>query len=62
MSEAKITVNAGGLGGKELEEVVDKDIAKFDEYFQRTLKNDPLVGSERAILKTYLHWKSVASK
>jgi hypothetical protein len=43
---------------KELEHAIDADIAAFDEYFQRELKNDPLVRPERAILKTYLHYKA----
>jgi hypothetical protein len=40
----------------DLEVDVDADIKAFGEYFQ-SLPNDPLVGSERAIIKTYLHWK-----
>lgn len=43
---------------KKLEEAVDADLDAFDEYFQRELKNEPLIRSERAILKTYLHYKT----
>jgi len=39
------------------EEAVDAELASFDAWFQNTLKNAPLVKSERAILKTYLAWK-----
>lgn len=39
----------------QIEQVVDADIAKFDAYFQ-TLGNDPLVRSEKAIIKTFLHY------
>jgi len=46
------------LVGAELEATVDEDIAEFDTYFQKALRNEPLVFSERAILKTYLHWKT----
>ena len=46
------------LEGADLEAAVDEDIAEFDRYFQQALKNEPLVFSERAILKTYLHWKT----
>jgi len=43
--------------------VVDADIAAFGEYFQRELKNDePLSKSEKAILKTYLWWKTHPEK
>lgn len=37
-----------------VEPLVDASIDEFNEYFQRVLKNDPLIPSERAILKTYL--------
>lgn len=36
---------------------VDADIEKFDKYFQEELKNDPLIPSEKAMLKTYLWFK-----
>jgi hypothetical protein len=39
-----------------LEATVDADIRRFGAYFQ-SLGNDPLVRSEIAILKTYMHWK-----
>lgn len=45
--------------GERLSKAVDKDIAKFDEYFQRELKNDPLTKGEKAIIKTYLHYQLV---
>lgn len=41
---------------KVAEVVVDQDIEAFNTYFEG-LGNDPLVKSERAIIKTYLHWK-----
>lgn len=46
------------LVGAELEAAVDEDIVEFDQYFQQVLQNEPLVLSERAILKTYLYWKT----
>jgi hypothetical protein len=51
-----------GADGAALEEAVDADIAKFNEYFQRELKNDPLIKSEIAMLKTYLWWKTHQEK
>ena len=43
--------------------VADADIGAFDEYFQRVLKNDePLSKSEKAILKTYIWWKTHPEK
>lgn len=38
------------------EAAVDADIRRFDEWFQG-LNNDPLIRSEVAIIKTYLHYK-----
>ncbi len=39
-----------------VEVAVDKSIADFDKWFQ-SLGNDPLVSSERAILKTFLFFE-----
>lgn len=36
--------------------VADNEIAKFDEFFQRELGNDPLTRGEKATIKTYLHF------
>lgn len=41
-----------------LEQVVDADIAEFEEYFCKMLKNSSLAAPEKAILKTYLYWKT----
>jgi hypothetical protein len=42
-----------------LEQVVDEDIKNFEVWFREHLHNgDPLVRSEKAILKTYLRWKT----
>lgn len=49
------------LQGRELEQVVDEDIMEFNEYFKE-LGNDPIVRSEVAIIKTYLHWKMRVKK
>ena len=49
------------------EKVVDERIAKFNEWFQAQgadsgKGNDPLVGSEKAIIKTFLWWEAHAEK
>ena len=46
----------------ELEAAVDADIAAFDAYFQKKLNNDPLLASEKAMLKTYLWFKTHTEK
>lgn len=59
----KFREKAVTLDSQILEATVDTDIAAFSEYFQRVLKNDePLSKSERAILKTYLWWKTHPEK
>jgi hypothetical protein len=45
--------------GQTLEQVVDRDLAEFEAYFCGELKNEGLSKPERAILKTYLFFKSV---
>lgn len=43
-----------------LEAVVDDDIKKFEVWFRDHLQNgEPLVSAEKAILKTYLRWKTL---
>lgn len=41
-----------------IEPAVDKEIENFDQFFQSELKNEPLLKSEKALLKTYLFWKT----
>lgn len=54
-----ISVQADNLSNsKELEKEVDADIVNFDAWFQQAGKNDPLTGAEKAILKTWLWWKT----
>lgn len=49
--------------GARLSEAVDSDIAEFEQYFQRELKNDePLTRGEKAIIKTFLHYHLVHKK
>lgn len=57
-----ITVQAENVEAGKLEEVVDADIRKFEEWFCREGKNDPLSGPERAIIKTYLWLKLHGAK
>lgn len=44
---------------EKLEAAVDEDIKRFEEYFIKKLGNESLVGPERAIIKTYLHFKTI---
>lgn len=52
-----IAVEVNAYSDKDLEEMVDEDIANFDRFFQ-DLGNDPLSMFEKAAIKTYLHWKT----
>lgn len=54
MAELKFETDAPP---KEHEKLADEEIKKFDDWFQKQTGNEPLVRSERAILKTYLYYK-----
>ena len=52
-----IKVTTEHPSGEALKAEVDADIEKFEEYF-KTLGNDPLAPSEKAIISTYLWYKT----
>lgn len=56
-----IKVTTERVAGEELKAEVDADIEAFEEYF-KTLGNDPLAPSEKAIISTYLWWKTQVQK
>lgn len=45
-----------------IDEQLGGEVAEFEKYFTTELKNEPLVRSESAILKTYLFWKTREKK
>ena len=55
------------LTRKQIEQIVDEDISRFEIYFTQ-LGSDPnslnehLHPMERAIIKTWLHWKLFAER
>lgn len=57
-----ITVQAENVEAIKLEAEVDEDIRQFEAWFCREGKNDPLIGPERAIIKTYLWMKLHGAK
>jgi len=52
-----IAVEADAYTDKDLEEMVDEDIANFDKFFQGS-GTPALSMFEKAAIKTYLHWKT----
>jgi hypothetical protein len=51
------------LTGKELEAAVDEDLARFEKFMMEEVDDSgPLSGPEKAIIKTYIHWKTHATK
>lgn len=57
MADIELTISeTAKKDGSNVEYLVDEDIRKFDEHFQ-SLGNSPLVRSEIASIKTYLHFK-----
>ena len=43
--------------GQTLEQAVDADIEKFDQFMIARVDDQPLTKFERAIIKTFLAWK-----
>lgn len=54
-----ITVSATAPSGQELLAEVAADLEEFERFFQEKLVNGPLTPSEKAIIRTYLHWAIV---
>lgn len=54
-----IVVSSSAVSGKDLLAEVDEDLQQFEAFFMEKLDNQPLAPSEKAILKTYLHWAAV---
>lgn len=48
--------------GAFMEAIVDADVAAYDNYFQKELKNEPLTKGEKATIKTYLYYQLVHKK
>lgn len=51
-----IEIKATNTRDEDFEKAVDKDLEEFDQWAQKKL-GQPIVRSERAILKTYLWYK-----
>jgi hypothetical protein len=43
--------------GQTVEQAVDEDIGRFNKFMLSRVDDQPLTRFEKAILKTYLHWK-----
>lgn len=54
MAEIKVSAD---VPIEEQEPLVNQEIERFDRWFQSELGNEPLVRSERAILKTFFFYK-----
>ena len=52
-----VTVKTNAVEVSDEEKLVDADIAAFGAWAQEALKFEPLVRSEKAVLKLYLRWK-----
>ena len=49
------------LTGRELETAVDEDLVRFEKFMMEEVDSSgPLSGPEKAIIKTYIHWKTHA--
>jgi hypothetical protein len=54
-----IVVSSSALSGQDLLEEAAEELRQFEAFFMEKLDNQPLTPSEKAILKTYLHWAAV---
>lgn len=54
-----ITVYSKDAPGQDLLVEANEEIAAFELFFREKLDNQPLTPSEKAILRTYLHWALV---
>jgi hypothetical protein len=58
-----ITVSSSAYSDKDLEEEVDEDLAAFEKFMIAKVDDSgPLHRVEKAIIKTYLHWKTHAQE
>jgi len=53
-----ITVEVAAYSDKDLEEAVDEDLDEFEKFFRARGLGSKLILAERAIIKTYLWWKT----
>lgn len=54
-----ITVTSEASSGQDLLVEVDAELEQFETFFREKLDNQALTPSEKAILKTYLHWATI---
>jgi hypothetical protein len=52
-----LAIEADAYSDKDLNEMIDAEIAEFNRYFQ-SIGNDPLIKFEIAAIKTFLMWKT----
>ena len=58
-----ISISSSAMSDKDLEEEVDEDIAEFEKFMiEKVDDSGPLHRVEKAIIKTYLHWKTHAEE
>jgi hypothetical protein len=46
------------LSGKDLESIVDEDLKNFAQFYIKTLGNSKLSDYEKAVIKTFIWWKT----
>lgn len=56
-----ITISSSAMSDKDLEQEVDEDLAEFEKFMMEKVDDSgPLSGPEKAILKTWIWWKTHA--
>lgn len=54
-----IIVSSDAMSGQDLLTEVEEDLKEFETFFMEKLDNQPLTPSEKAIIKTFIHWAAV---
>ena len=54
-----IVISSGAMSGEQLLEEVSEELQEFEAYFVQKLDNQPLTPSEKAIIRTFIHWAAV---
>ena len=58
-----IMVSGGEYSDADLEKAVDEDLVEFEKFMMEKVDDSgPLSGPEKAIIKTYLYWKTHAEE
>lgn len=56
-----IKIEASSTEKEEVKKEINEEIVAFQEWFQTTVENTPLMRAEESILRTYLQYRLLSS-